>query len=537
MNRTAARHRPARAALAGLLALGSTLALSEPSAAAPAELPTPDAVAEALVAAFGPGATVDDSSLTQCMGTAPMTLAYRTDRIILRPPPTMTTATAVDRVAAALRAEMGPGTFAIGTPETIQWDAASNPAPAAPASTPRVSGPSVSGPRVSGPGVSDVDIIWRVVSVPVQSLVGEEGIPVVRLARRLRLGGTIASPEYLMGPGSGPMGVWPMGPPIPIDKPTPPRTEPGLGAGTTAVVYDTGLPPASQANIPPNVSQLTPADVEQPDRNGDGLADRYYAVHLTAIAGILQTLVPEATVRAVRITGDNGVATDFSAAKRMANTLHDANDRSAWPQVIVNSFGSPVCDGGPADPTVDMVPLGLQMVAEAVDRHQEAVVVAAAGNRGTDRRFYPAAFEAALPSVISVGALDAAGDATPDAWTDPSRSAKRASFSNYGTWVTAWAPGTGLATYQAIGLRFEPGGPLINGYAQVSGTSHATPYVAGLILEQIGRTGQAPYAAWGSVRAMGRVCSAANGYGVAVALTSMTATATTPANPFLPVAC
>jgi subtilisin family serine protease len=184
-----------------------------------------------------------------------------------------------------------------------------------------------------------------------------------------------------------------------------------------------------------------------------------------------------------------------------------------------------------------MVPLGLQMVAEAVDRTRDAVVVASAGNDGTDKPFYPAAFENDLPAVVSVGALDATKDSDGNPWTSASRSAAPASFSNFGSWVTAWAPGVSLPTYHAIGLRYEVNGQPINGYANVDGTSFAAPVVGGEILDQVARTGQTPRAAWEAIRATGRTCSAAVGSGIAVALTKATDTPTTRADPALATEC
>lgn len=79
------------------------------------------------------------------------------------------------------------------------------------------------------------------------------------------------------------------------------------------------------------------------------------------------------------------------------------------------------------------------------------VVVAAAGNDGVSTTFEPASYA----NVIAVGAVD--------------RSNNIASFSNYGTWVDVTAPGVSIASTVPN-----------NGYAYMSGTSMASPHVAGL---------------------------------------------------------
>jgi thermitase len=80
-----------------------------------------------------------------------------------------------------------------------------------------------------------------------------------------------------------------------------------------------------------------------------------------------------------------------------------------------------------------------------------AVVVAAAGNTGTTRRQYPAAY----PKAIAVSATD--------------RSGGLAYFSSHGDWVDLAAPGTNILSTSASGR-----------YSEQSGTSMSAPFVSGL---------------------------------------------------------
>ena len=94
-----------------------------------------------------------------------------------------------------------------------------------------------------------------------------------------------------------------------------------------------------------------------------------------------------------------------------------------------------------------------QTLEDAVDYawNSGSVVIAAAGNDGVSTTFEPASYA----NAIAVGAVDSSNNV--------------ASFSNYGTWVDVTAPGVSIASTTPN-----------NGYAYKSGTSMASPHVAGL---------------------------------------------------------
>jgi hypothetical protein len=460
-----------------------------------------EAVSRALVAASGSTiASSDDSTATGCMTSSPQPLAYRTDRVVLST--WMDETKAGDTVRQAL-SDLNVPSDITGT-ETISL----NDLPGAEGVAPIIS----------------VSFWPRTV----------EQVPIVRLTRHLRLKGVQASPDYLLSPSSGPSEFWPNGGPVPTTTP-PPARDPGIGAGISIFLYDTGLVSAADGNIPPNVNRLTQNDNEAVDSRAPfGVVDLGSAGHTVAIAGVINAVAPGAVVEAARITDASGVATDVSAARRMANTLRQANRSTTFPGIIVNAFGSAACDGGPMLPGVEMAPLGLRMVADAVDKNDRAVVVASAGNRSSNRRFYPAAFS----TVLSVGALDATLDAgSVDAWTSLSRSAPKADFSNYGPWVKAWTPGVQLSTNHLKGYRFELGGPVIDGLAFVQGTSFSGPMTAGLMAELMAAHGWDADTAWEELLRSGVTCSQAIGSGVAIALTSLTSAADDRAPAGSPVEC
>jgi subtilisin family serine protease/subtilase family serine protease len=154
-------------------------------------------------------------------------------------------------------------------------------------------------------------------------------------------------------------------------------------------------------------------------------------------------VAPQARILAYKVCAGDGTCTDFAVIQAIARAVADGA------QVINMSLGDTVYS---------------QSLADAVQAAWNAgvVIVAGAGNDGVTTPFYPAA----LDNVIAVGAFD--------------QDHRRASFSNYGNWVDISAPGNYiLSTYPASKCE-EAGTPGDTGcYAWLSGTSMATPHVAG----------------------------------------------------------
>jgi subtilisin family serine protease len=106
-----------------------------------------------------------------------------------------------------------------------------------------------------------------------------------------------------------------------------------------------------------------------------------------------------------------------------------------------------------------------QTMSYVVRRLQEynVILTAAAGNENTDIPSYPAAYQGVV-SVCALGVLPE-DNAQCTAYD-------KASFSNFGDWVSLCAPGTNI-------LSTVPGDPIGITYAQMSGTSQASPFTAG----------------------------------------------------------
>jgi len=211
------------------------------------------------------------------------------------------------------------------------------------------------------------------------------------------------------------------------------------GGGTLVAVVDTGVQPdhPTLANSLDVLgydfvdNDLAPdEETNGLDDDGDGRVDELYG-HGTHIAGIVHLVAPDARLLPLRVLNSDGRGNNFRTASAIVYAAHRGAD------AINLSLGTP-----------HQSVLLREVVGEAAQLG--VIVVGAAGNLNTDAKQYPAA-EACAIGVTSVNARD-----------------KKSSFANYGDWIGVAAPGENIySTFP------------VDRYAWWSGTSMATPFVAG----------------------------------------------------------
>ena len=228
--------------------------------------------------------------------------------------------------------------------------------------------------------------------------------------------------------------------------------------------------------------------------------------HGTFIAGVVRQRSPQAVILSVPVMASDGAALEDDVVTALSLLLERHRAAKAAPGTIAHGV-------------LDVLNLSLGYYHETPEDADDTalhdllqdfadegvVVVACAGNDATRARFFPAAFAVAgQEGLVGVGATN------PD-----DRSV--ALFSNVGDWVTAHAPGAGIVStvpttlsgsLQSV-VRVDDVGPgpragvdfddFSSGFAVWSGTSFASPWIAGEVAAEIVRSG--PTLAGGTSRA------------------------------------
>jgi subtilisin family serine protease len=255
----------------------------------------------------------------------------------------------------------------------------------------------------------------------------------------------------------------PAEPPLPVTAvpPVPDVSQAHVGRGVTVGVCDTGIwEKAPEAHPGWFAGRYRPEadDVDVLGAPAEHLA--HQAGHGTFVAGVLRSTAPGVRLDPEKALEPSGLGTELMLAKALG-------DLEPGVEIVNLSLGCLTLDNLPSLP-----------IARALRRLcRDMVVVAAAGNSGSRRPSWPAAFK----GVIAVAAVtaDTHGNFVPDP------------DSNHGAWVDACAEGTHASTFvsgtsllSGIGVStFDPP------YAEWSGTSFAAPVVAGRVADLMTRHG------------------------------------------------
>lgn len=235
--------------------------------------------------------------------------------------------------------------------------------------------------------------------------------------------------------------------------PDPDPAAAGDGRGVVVAVVDTGISRTAGQDHPLWLGNAFTAKADEVD--AAYAHDDVFALeggHGTFVAGVVRQAAPGVRVDPEKALQPNGLGTE----EDFVRALSSFDEKNV---AIVNiSMGCFTQDDVASEP--------VRRAVEALPR--DVVVVASAGNQGTNRPSWPAA----LSRVVAVAAVaeDLDGNRTP------------ACYSNQGHWVDACAVGNRTSTY--LKGKWElPGLPTeyYDRFAYWLGTSFAAPHVAGRI--------------------------------------------------------
>jgi hypothetical protein len=278
-------------------------------------------------------------------------------------------------------------------------------------------------------------------------------------------------PNYQGGPGDTPS---------PVADPPPAPGKASSSHAVTIAILDTGIN-AAHPWFPRGAWEAVDPDVDDRlDTDMDYELDAQ-AGHGTFIAGVVRQHAPGAHLSISRVLGSDGVCDEVDLLQAI-NALRGRGSGGKNRIGVVNlSLGAYTWNDRPP-----------ALLSQAIAQlGADTVVVAAAGNNASDRVFWPAAFD----SVVAVGAQKADGNG-------------RTSFSNYGDWVGAWAPGDRVASSfvsfdgpEDETPRADIDSDCFTGFATWSGTSFAAPRIAAELARRAQEQKMSPREALASVLA------------------------------------
>ena len=247
--------------------------------------------------------------------------------------------------------------------------------------------------------------------------------------------------------------------------PSPPAAPAPTAGPVRVAVVDTGLTRQTRSDGWLAGLAVDPGNIDELDVSpANGLLDAA-AGHGTAVAGLIQHEAPEVPIAMYAAVPPDGAAFESDIAAAMVTAVRDGF--AARQSVVLNlSLGTTTIDDRPA--------LALQVALDIIDELSAAepdldvLVVAAAGNYGTDKPVWPAAAR----GVVAVGAL--------------TQSMLPAPWSSHGHWVDCSVIGDGVLSVYVEGeedpffdTAADSYGP--DPWALHFGTSFAAPQVSGRV--------------------------------------------------------
>jgi Subtilase family len=312
-------------------------------------------------------------------------------------------------------------------------------------------------------------------------------------------------PLWAAGKKSGHGAIaWLPAPDYDMDTPDPWPPEPGrhpvIALLDTGVEAHNWLPdqpddPASAAGDPAFVIDAEKLGWSGPDL--DDLASAAvqeagfgsHLIHGTFMAGLIRLNAPNAQIVSMRVMNQLGKVNNDDVVSALTWLAHPPVRLHV--DIVLMAFGTP------ADATdSDQIKLNAAMLGLG-----GVQFVCSAGNQGSDRTVYPAAF--AVDKQLNVASVGAVAVGAPT---------ERAPYSNYGPWVTKWRNGTNIISLAPLttkalddkeadaraGLVPYTVSKTGYGYAWWSGTSFAAALYAAELAKRMSPAAGAPEPAAGS---------------------------------------